>query len=157
MYFKLLGLGLAICLFVLLLAGCGSGLRYVPVSGTVKLDGKPYGEAVVTFQPIATSTNPNPGRGSSAFTDASGRYELQTDDGHKGAVAGKHRIRIMTKGVQTTIDYATETSPDDLPAGTKPRVDPIPTSWNVESDKEFEVPEVGTDQANFDIVGKKKK
>ena len=79
---------------------------------------------------------------------------LQTDDGHKGAVPGKHRIRIMTKGEQTAIDYATETSPDDLPAGTKARVDPIPRSWNVDSDKEFDVPTNGTDQANFDIVTK---
>jgi hypothetical protein len=137
------------------LAGCNGGPRYVPVSGTVKLDGKPYGEAVVVFSPMATSDNPNPGRGSSAFTDASGRFELQTDEGHKGAVVGKHRVRIMTKGEQTTIDYATETSPDDLPAGTKPRVDPIPRSWNVDSDKEFEVPPEGTDQADFDISTKR--
>jgi hypothetical protein len=136
-------------------AGCGTGPRYVPVSGTVKLDGKPYGLAVVSFQPQATGANPNPGRGSSAFTDENGRFVLQTDDGHVGAVPGKHRIRIMTKGDQMTIDYATETSPDDLPAGTKPRVDPIPRSWNVESDKEFDVHEKGTDQANFDIVTKK--
>ena len=95
------------------------------------------------------------GRGSSAFTDANGRFELQTDDGNKGAVPGKHRIRIMTKGEQITIDYATETSPDDLPAGTKPRVDPIPRSWNVDSDKEFDVPTTGTDKADFDISTKR--
>ena len=137
-----------------MIAGCG-GPSYAPVSGTVKLDGKPYGDAVVTFQPLATPNNPNPGRGSSAFTNAEGRFELQTDDGNKGAVAGKHRVRIMTKGVQPTIDYATETSPDDLPAGTKLRFDPIPRSWNVDSDKEFDVPPAGTDKADFDISTKR--
>ena len=139
----------------LLIVACNRGPRYVPVSGVVKVDGKPYDKAVVVFSPQATSGNPNPGRGSSAFTDATGRYELQTDDGNHGAVVGNHLVRIMTKGDQVTIDYATETSPDDLPAGTKPRVDPIPRAWNVDSDKVFEVPAEGTDKADFDISTKR--
>src|SRR5262245_36444322 len=82
----------------LLAAGCDSGPRYVPVSGVVSLDGKPYGDAVITFQPIASSSGVDPGRGSSAYTDASGKFVLKTDDGHNGAVPGKHLIRIQTKG-----------------------------------------------------------
>jgi hypothetical protein len=114
------------------------------------LNGQPYPNAVVTFQPMATSTNPNPGRGSSAFTDAEGRFELLTFEGGKGAVAGKHRIRIATKGGAIAIDPE-KGSADNATSARKQKVDPIPPSWNTESDKEFDVPKNGTDQANFDI------
>src|SRR5438045_84351 len=76
--------------------GCGSSTN-VPVSGVVKVDGKPYKNAVVSFQPMGGKDNPNPGRGSSGLTDENGRFALMTDDGKSGAVPGKHRIRIMTK------------------------------------------------------------
>jgi hypothetical protein len=133
--------------------GCGSGPRYVPVSGTVRLNGEPYKDAVVTFQPMATATNSNPGRGSSAFTDASGRFELLNFDGGKGAVPGKHRIRIATKAGQIDIDPEKGSADNAAPAR-KSKVDPIPRSWNAESDKEFDVPPAGTDKADFDIKTK---
>jgi hypothetical protein len=136
-------------------AGCGSGPRYVPVSGTLKLNGEPYKDAVVTFQPMATGNNVNPGRGSSSYTDENGRFQLKTDDGQSGAVPGKHRIRIMTKGDDMALFDPEKGSPDDLPAGRKMKIDPIPRSWNVDSDKEFEVPATGTDKADFDIITKK--
>src|SRR5881409_1494611 len=77
-------------------AGCGEA-KYVKVSGVVTLDGQPYKNAVVSFQPISSEGNPNPGRGSTGLTDENGRYTLVTDDGHTGAVVGKHRVRIQTK------------------------------------------------------------
>lgn len=135
-------------------AGCGSGPRYVPVSGTVRLNGQPYKDAVVTFQPMATPTNSNPGRGSSAYTDESGHYELLTFEGGPGAVAGKHRIRIATKGAEIQIDPE-KGSDDNASAGRNLKVDPIPRSWNAESEQEFEVPAGGTKQADFDILTKK--
>ena len=144
----------AVTVVFLVATGCGSSSRYAPVSGTVRLNGQPYKDAVVTFQPMATSTNSNPGRGSSAYTDESGRFVLRTDDGDNGAAIGKHRIRIATK-VGGRMAYDPEKgSPDSGPAGPKLSSDPIPRSWNAESDKEFDVPPGGTDQANFEIVGK---
>src|SRR5262245_30980421 len=77
-------------------AGWDHGPKYVQVSGVVKLNGKPYPNAVVSFQPKATPGNPNPGQGSAAITDATGRFVLKTYDGHDGAVAGKHQVRIQT-------------------------------------------------------------
>ena len=62
-----------LCAFAL---GCGGGPEFVPVSGVVTLNGKPYGKAAVSFQPIGTTENPNPGRGSSAYTDENGRFRL---------------------------------------------------------------------------------
>jgi hypothetical protein len=136
----------------LLPAGCGGGPKYVPVSGAVTLDGKPYGEAVVVFQPKATESNMEPGRGSAAETDAQGRFVLKTDDLKNGAVVGKHLIRIQTRGPVVQFDPATGSS--DNPE-VKAKRDPIPAEWNTMSNKEFDVPPGGTDKANFDIVTKK--
>jgi hypothetical protein len=135
------------------LAGCG-GPKYVKVSGVVTLDGTPYKNAIVSFQPISTPDSPTPGRGSSGLTDEKGRFTLVTDDNHTGAVVGKHRIRIQTKREDPTA-YIDRTvgSPDNLgPKGLKVLRDPIPLEWYSDrSTKEFEVPRSGTDQANFDI------
>ncbi|MBO0697848.1 MAG: hypothetical protein J2P46_05615 [Zavarzinella sp.] len=128
--------------------GCSGGPRIVPVSGVVKLDGQPYGNAVVSFQPIGGESNPEPGRGSSAYTDENGRFELQTDNARKGAVVGKHRVRIMTRG-NDVVGQSPEGSPDESPLN-RP-VDPIPPEWNARSNVDFDVPPGGTDQANFDI------
>jgi len=136
------------------LCGCGgSGPKYVPVSGTLTLDGKPYGDGVVVFLPKATSTNPNPGRSSAGETDANGHFVLKTDDLKNGAVVGKHLVKISTRGPVMQFDPATG-SPDTAPANVKR--DLIPAEWNTMSEKEFEVPPNGTDKANFDIVTKRK-
>jgi len=136
-----------------LCAGCGSGPKYVPVSGTVTLDGKPGAELVVLFLPQASEGNQNPGRGSSAYTDKDGKFVLKTMDGDNGAVAGKHIVQIMGKGTQLASDPSLG-SPDDVPAGTKTRLDPVPAEWR-NPGKPFEVPPGGTDKANFEISGKK--
>ena len=138
---------------LLFAVGCGGSAGYAPVSGVITIDGQPYGQAVVSFQPMATSGNPNPGRGSSAYTDASGKFVLMSDNGDNGAVIGKHRVRIMTRGGNVVGQSASGVSGDGAP--TAQNVDPIPPEWNALSEKEFEVPASGTDQANFDIVTKK--
>ena len=124
----------------------------MPVSGVVTLNGKPYGKAAVSFQPIGDLKNPNPGRGSSAYTDENGRFALISDE-HNGAVVGKHLVRITTRSGQQVAAEPGLGSPDNAPANRS--VDPIPLEWNWESQKEFEVPPGGTDKANFDIVTKK--
>jgi hypothetical protein len=121
----------------------------------VTLDGKPYGKAVVSFQPLATEGNPNPGRGSSAYTDESGRFVLESEHRARGAVVGKHRVRIMTRGN----DVVGQSPEGGTPDGAPPRkeLDPIPPEWNALSQVEFEVPRGGTDKANFDILTRKRK
>ena len=148
---------LAVCLLLLQAAGCdGGGPKYAPTSGVITLDGKPYPDAVISFQPHGTAGNPNPGRGSSAYTDETGRFVLQTDDGNEGAAVGKHLVRIMTKGTDVVPNYDPDVgSPDQAAAPPKKRFDPIPPEWSTNSTKEFEVPPGGTDQANFDIVTRK--
>src|SRR6187401_2840791 len=88
--------GLAVA--VVALGGCGSGGRkIVPVSGVVKVNGVPASNLVVSFQPLGGESEENPGRGSSAVTDAEGRYALVYDGEKPGALTGKHRVRIFPK------------------------------------------------------------
>ncbi len=138
-------------------AGCGGDARYAKVSGVVTFNGQPYKNAVVTFQPVAGKDNLNPGRGSSGVADDSGRFTLRTDDGHDGAVVGKHLVRIWTKfdGGAAKIDPNLGSPDGDPKANTKADVEPLPREWNATSTKQFEVPAGGTDRANFDIVKKK--
>ena len=57
-----------LCGALVLVAGCGGNTpKLAPVSGVVKVDGKPYANAYVTFQPVGDSGNPNPGRGSVSY------------------------------------------------------------------------------------------
>ena len=142
---------LGFCFAVLLFATGCSDRTFVPVSGVVNVDGKPYGKAVVTFQPIGTPESPNPGRGSSAYTDESGRFKLFSDD-KDGAAVGKHLVRIMTRGNDVVGASPEGGSSDETTI--KPNVDPIPASWNSQSKVEFDVPPGGTNKADFDIATK---
>jgi hypothetical protein len=96
--------------------------------------------------------NPNPGRGSSAYTDENGRFALFSDE-NDGAVVGKHLVRITTRANE--LKYEEGVGSADDARVIKP-VELIPPEWNSESQQQFEVPPGGTDQANFDIVSKKK-
>lgn len=146
-------------------AGCGdSQPKLAAVSGQVKVDGKPYPNAYVMFQPNPGKENPNPGRGSMAITDQDGKFTLKYEGGFDGAVVGNHTVRISTvqpaddparfKGVDTTLTG----SPDGEPAETGQKGfvhEVIPTDWNTDSKQSFDVPPGGTDKANFDIKGVK--
>ena len=132
--------------------GCGSG-RYVSVSGVVSVDGKPFRNALVQFQPISTPENPKPGRASSGVTDEKGRFTLRSVDGYSGAVVGKHRVRIVTRYSDKLHGY--EVWDADANKAVTSRTDPIPAEWNYNSSKDFEVPPGGTDKADFEIYTKR--
>jgi len=71
--------------------GCGGdGPELAPVEGTVTLDGALLPAARVVFQPQG------PGAPSSGITDGQGRYELLYAPGRKGAMIGRHTVRITT-------------------------------------------------------------
>ena len=146
-----------------LVGGCGGGPKLARVTGVVRLDGKPYPNAVVSFQPVGGKDNPDPGKGSMGVTDADGKFVLLYDNTTEGALVGKHIVRISTQpGKGTKDDPAFETgSPDGviLPKDAKPdfEYDPIPMEWNEKSTNTFDVPAGGTDKANFDIVSPPKK
>jgi hypothetical protein len=120
-------------------AGCGAE-NFVPVSGTVTLDGQPFQGAVVQFEPVASRRG---ALGSTAVTDANGRYELQeVGSNRRGAVVGTHRIRVFTA--------PPEMSPNDnLPPEVNER---IPDRYHAKSDVTFEVPAAGSLAADFKLT-----
>lgn len=70
----------------LLLAGCETS-RIVPVSGVLKYKGKPVTNAFVDFIP-------EQGRPSWGQTDQEGRFTLNYDNEHDGAMIGKHKVAV---------------------------------------------------------------
>jgi hypothetical protein len=123
----------------LLLAGCGSGLKTVPVSGTITKDGQPLADVSVTFTPLATGGE---APASNGRTDSSGKYTLKvTVTGDSGAVPGNHIVSIAAIGSEGAGNNSDIADPN--------WVDPIPPHSLT-----FEVKPGGTDQADFDLKTK---
>jgi hypothetical protein len=122
--------------------GCGGSEKVVPVSGVVKLDGKPLANAYVSFQPTAATGSSKAGIGSYGVTDASGKYSLKTaDNDQSGAVVGPHRVEIDLKQAET----------DDRDPKLRPPPKHLPPKYNRNSELEFKVPAGGTTAANFEL------
>lgn len=114
----------------------------VVVSGLVTLDGEPVPNALVGFEPVAKPGSGKMGPGSFARTNDQGIFELVSIDKRKGAVVGKHRVRISTFEAETgpngeTIVLFKET---------------LPARYHNRSALSFDVPPEGTDQANFELT-----
>ena len=77
----------------LLLSGCNSQRQVdlAPVRGQVTLDGEPVAGALIEFNPVGGNAKVSRG-----FTFTDGSYELTYLRKTKGAVLGKHRVRITT-------------------------------------------------------------
>jgi hypothetical protein len=69
-------------------AGCGrSDAKIVEVTGTLTYKGNPIANAEVHFVP-------EQGRPSWGQTDEQGRFKLNYERGHDGAVVGKHKVFV---------------------------------------------------------------
>lgn len=78
-------------------------------------------------------------------TDAEGRYSLTTSEGKPGAVVGMSVVRIET----LKLKEGSETE-----GGGRLAVERVPEKYNVKTTLSFEVPEEGTDKADFDLTTK---
>lgn len=101
---------ICLCFFSLIALGCGGSdssdvdkLDTVPVKGTLKLDGQPFGPATVELMGTDTSTKTKIASGQA---DDSGSFTLGTYDKADGVVPGKYKVLI-------TVDI---TSDKKLPA-----------------------------------------
>jgi len=94
---------LSLGLFALTALGCDSGLRTVPVEGSVMWNGQPVRKAELTF--VRQDAE---GPAAIATTDADGRFKLATGE-REGAVPGKYKVIVQKSSV------ADLNLPDPLP------------------------------------------
>jgi hypothetical protein len=119
---------------IVLAGGCG-GLKRVPVKGKVTYDGKPVEEGEITFIPQSKDVGPASG---SHIKD--GNYECSG----KGAVlVGKCKVQI------TGTRVAKVKQDPNLPFVPKDQY--IPEKYNKKTTLEFDVPESGPVEKNFDL------
>jgi hypothetical protein len=122
----------AVAIALLVLAGCGGGVEDQPemgrVTGTVTLDGDPLPNAHIAFAPLGDE-----GGTSTATANEDGYYELNYKRDIKGAVVGKHNVRVWT--VADEGDSIDEATGRPIP---KPE-EVVPARYNEESTYEKEV------------------
>jgi hypothetical protein len=126
---------------VLLIAGCGSSP--VPVTGQVKLNGKPLADADVAFIPDKETAAAGAGAGSVGKTDANGNFTLRmAQKDVPGAIPGKYTVKIsLTKGGGGEQSSANPKAAEQL----------LPAEYNDQTKLTFEVPSGGTSSANFNL------
>jgi hypothetical protein len=129
----------------LFVAGCGKNPhRLAPVSGTVTMDGKPLANAAVAFLPD-TKPGAKPSPTSRGETDKNGRYMLMSSEDKPGAVVGTSKVRISTMK---------STGGSEGEGGALLARETVPEKYNARTELTFEVPEEGTDAADFDLKSK---
>lgn len=85
--------------------GCGGASQdVVPVAGTITQNGEPLAGVKVYFKPVVAP--PDFDAESTAVSDASGRYQIQTGD-VDGAPVGSYRVALskIVDGEETLIQY----------------------------------------------------
>src|SRR4051794_19479466 len=125
------------------MSGCGGNAKLAPVSGVVKLNGKPVADVEVLFQPVAETVN---AQGPAAFgiTGPDGRYTVKAiGEDTPGATIGKNQV--LFSGRASAADF----SEDGKKRG-KPAVS-IPARYSNESKMTFDVPPKGTTAADFEL------
>ena len=81
---------IGLMLVAAMVVGCGDGYPpRVPVSGTVTFQGKPVGNANVTF--LSTASN---GKSASGQTDEAGNYQLTSYSPNDGAIPGDYIVTV---------------------------------------------------------------
>jgi hypothetical protein len=135
-------------------AGCGGGgvaplevPPLHPVSGTVKLDGKPEAGIAVTYYPAAN----NKGNGGSGTTDESGEFTLKFRDGQEGIPAGDYVVMFskLTQKDGSPI-------PEGKTAADVMAIDKIPERYRLTENPRFtvKVPEGGKTDFKWEITSK---
>lgn len=126
------------------LASCGGDGTLAPVSGVVKLNGKPVADVEVLFQPATGDSAKSPGPSAFGVTGPDGRYTVKViGEAKSGATVGKNHV--LFSGRVPAEDF----SEDGKKRG-KPAVS-IPARYSNEAKMEFDVPRGGTNNADFEL------
>ena len=133
----MLGHGILLCLFMVTVLGCGSNT--VHIEGTITLDGKPLpGVQILLDQPNVTGGNNFAGK-----TDQDGHYVLRlVGEELNGPAAGLYRVTLTTAVAERDALEYTPLPPERIPR--KYRGGSL----------QFEVPEGGTDEADFVLTSR---
>jgi hypothetical protein len=139
--------------------GC-TGREFAEVEGRVTLDGQPLANVQVVFLP--DPDRGNRGNNASAYTDADGRYQLNTPrDNQVGTVVGPHRVVIHDllqvvapggPGIAPSAPGATNAMASA--PGTKPRR--FPLKYGDAADTPFKDVDVKPGKQTFDFDLKSK-
>lgn len=121
----------AIALALVMLAGCGPEPPPATVEGTLRLNGQPLDNCLVTFLP-EPSQEPN-GFHSTGQTDERGMYRLRGDNQQEGASVGRHRVTIQdlsaSTGVRRRDNGTVDAESDNSSPPPKARRSRVPASY----------------------------
>jgi len=133
------------------LVGCAEP-KFLPVEGTITVDGQPGAKLFVQFEPLAEEKNNYPGPGSVGRTDAQGKYRLiSVPEQHDGAVPGKHMVRIYVEGGPDDDELAMK---GESIRNRKDRPKQLPARYNNASELTFEVRRGEENRADFALTTK---
>ncbi len=140
--------------FVILIAGIMQGCQkseldgilFVPVKGTVTMDGQPLPGCIVEFSPqiVETNTQGLGGSGAQGQTNDEGKFEMRTNRTF-GVQPGSYEVRI------TKIPEAQN---PDLPS-TFHRKENLPARYNERSELSLEVTDQGDENVTFELTSGK--
>ena len=132
--------------------GCTSrsGPALAPVEGTVTMDGKPLPNAVVSFVP----TNQTLGQGGRGKTDATGKFEILTQDQQqKGLPAGTYRVAISKFVNPDGTDFVGGADADPMSSAFKELIPPAYSDMAASRLSET-IPEAGAKTLEFKLDSK---
>ena len=102
----------ALCSAILsLLTGCSSVPPMVPVTGIVRIEGKPMANVKVCFYPEKLNEDQNKNGFGSAITDDTGTYTIEGTANQQGLFPGNYRV---------TLSLPVDKQGKMLPGGVKP-------------------------------------
>ncbi len=122
-----------------LLAGCGGGEKFQPVSGTVTLDGEPLKKGVITMFPAGSGTTVG-----GEIID--GKFTLPRD---RGPTPGKYRVEIVAFKASGKKEFDV-----DLNKQVDVELQYLPARYNNKSELSCTVEEGGKNEFDFPLVSK---
>lgn len=133
----------ASCMLVFVASwGCSpDSYQMAPISGTIRLDGKPLPNATVGFEPTNVA-GAIAGPGSYGRTDDQGRYQLMAPGDRPGAVVGMNKVWVRT---YRAVRGAGEQVKQVL------SVERLPSRYHDQTELTYEVPASGTEHADFEL------
>jgi len=119
-----------------MLLGCGQEAPPATVEGTLRMNGKPLDNCLITFLPEPGQEAAGPH--STGLTDQRGYYRLRLDDQREGASVGWHRVTVEDLSVSTGVRRRDHGTVDEQTDETTPpppvRHSRVPARYNSPKD-----------------------